>query len=730
MGKWLVLALVTLVAIVGRAADNSDSASQQRRHGNRRAQPSAVVAGNVTINELDTDTHEGVNDTAEFIELYDGGVGNHDLSGLTLVLYRGDESVVYLAESLDGEATDALGYYMIGAVGMPGVDFSLAIGTIRDDQGAVAIYAAPEGQFPINSPVTTEDLVDALVYDQQGGEEPSAELMSLLLAGQAPLYEDTGGSALTHSSQRCPEGESPRTTELFILNIPTPDGTNNCVVDVAPEVVSVFPAPDAADVATDVEITVSFSEPVTLGAVPLEVVCTESDLHDYTVTGSDSSYQFSLETPLLPGESCVATIFGEEVSDTDLLDPPDHLEESSYSWHFSVAAVIADWIVINELDADTPGVDTAEFIELYDGGSGTTPLTGLVMVLYNGDTDTSYSVMDLSGFETNNDGYFVAGNESLVPDLVFSDAKLQNGTDAVAIYSGSTSDFPNGTPVTTENLIDAVVYGIPNDASDELLALLVDGQLPADEDGQGNACDADIDGDGVLNGVDNCPMIENPDQLDTDGDGAGDVCDEDDDNDTVTDGDDNCPLNANTSQLDTDNDGLGNVCDPDDDNDGVADSSDNCVLDSNSNQDDLDGDGIGVGIQIGQGLVFRNPAAKKVISEDLLAGFVVNLDADVLAEVLQRDLCAEAGAEVPDLVRPTLELQIVRDSPLEGDGFVLGAAGRFAAGTRVAALTMLDHFGRAFERAHLAHPGHVAPVPLDAKLEVLIWIKAVRIILE
>ncbi|HEY1408751.1 MAG TPA: PKD domain-containing protein, partial [Promineifilum sp.] len=58
--------------------------------------------------------------------------------------------------------------------------------------------------------------------------------------------------------------------------------------------------------------------------------------------------------------------------------------------------------------------------------------------------------------------------------------------DAVAIYSGSTSDFPNGTPVTTENLIDAVVYGIPNDASDELLALLVDGQLPADEDGQGN----------------------------------------------------------------------------------------------------------------------------------------------------------------------------------------------------------------------------------------------------
>jgi hypothetical protein len=58
----------------------------------------------------------------------------------------------------------------------------------------------------------------------------------------------------------------------------------------------------------------------------------------------------------------------------------------------------------------------------------------------------------------------------------------------------------------------------------------------------------DQDGDGVLDTVDNCPSVHNPNQQDTDSDGKGDVCD-------------NCPKDANSDQTDTDNDGLGNACD-------------------------------------------------------------------------------------------------------------------------------------------------------------------------
>jgi hypothetical protein len=59
----------------------------------------------------------------------------------------------------------------------------------------------------------------------------------------------------------------------------------------------------------------------------------------------------------------------------------------------------------------------------------------------------------------------------------------------------------------------------------------------------------DVDGDGVPDRDDNCPLTPNPDQLDMDGDFVGDVCD-------------NCPLVSNMDQSDVDGDGRGDACDP------------------------------------------------------------------------------------------------------------------------------------------------------------------------
>ena len=150
-------------------------------------------------------------------------------------------------------------------------------------------------------------------------------------------------------------------------------------------------------------------------------------------------------------------------------------------------------ILINEIDADQTGTDSAEFIELYDGGAGNTSLDNRVVVLYNGSNDTVYDAIDLDGQSTDANGYFVIGSDN-VPnvDLVeFTTNGLQNGADAVALYTGSASDFPDGTAVTTDNLIDAIVYDT-DDADDAgLLPLLNSGEPQVDEAGGANGSTGD-----------------------------------------------------------------------------------------------------------------------------------------------------------------------------------------------------------------------------------------------
>lgn len=103
----------------------------------------------------------------------------------------------------------------------------------------------------------------------------------------------------------------------------------------------------------------------------------------------------------------------------------------------------------------------------------------------------------------------------------------------------------------------------------------------------------DADSDGVINLIDNCDGVINPDQADDDVDGVGNVCD-------------NCPMAANTTQTDTNSNSVGDACegstntppvtyDPeqDSDNDGIPDREDNCPGLSTTVQSDSDGDGRG-----------------------------------------------------------------------------------------------------------------------------------------
>jgi hypothetical protein len=355
-------------------------------------------ATGIVINEVDADTPGS--DTAEFIELFDGGAGNTALNGLVVVLFNGTNDQSYAAFDLDGFSTNASGYFVIGNPGVNLAATTFPTDTLQQGPDAVALFQGDAANFPNGTTVRITNLLDALVYDTSDPDDSG--LLVLLNAGQAQINEAGANDSPAHANQRCPNGSGgQRNSAAYAQAPPSPGAANNC-------------------------------NAVTPGVTPTPT-----------------------RTPVTP-------------TPTSSITPVTN-------------------VVINETDVDTPSTDTAEFIELFDGGVGNTALDGLALVFFDGASDKSYHAIDLDGVRTDANGYLVVGNKAAASVVItFTDGKLENGADAIGLYIGSASDFPNNTALTTNNLLDAIVYGT-DDASDAgLLVLLQAGQQQMNEAGARN----------------------------------------------------------------------------------------------------------------------------------------------------------------------------------------------------------------------------------------------------
>jgi predicted extracellular nuclease len=214
--------------------------------------------------------------------------------------------------------------------------------------------------------------------------------------------------------------------------------------DAPPSVTSTVPANNATDVAVDSNITVNFSEPVSVTGSWYSITCATTGTHTATVSGGPQSFTLNPDTDFPSGKLCTVTIFASQVADQD--GTPNNMT-ANHSWNFTTTAPVnpcgASYTPIFQIQGSgaaslmvgqsvtTEGVVTGDF----QGGSG---LNGFYMQDATGDFNTATS-----------DGIFVSSNVAVsVGDTVRVSGTVSESFNQTKIVSPGISVVNCATPAT------------------------------------------------------------------------------------------------------------------------------------------------------------------------------------------------------------------------------------------------------------------------------------------
>lgn len=138
-------------------------------------------------------------------------------------------------------------------------------------------------------------------------------------------------------------------------------------------------------------------------------------------------------------------------------------------------------LIISEINADNPRLDTTEFVELYHTSGQRAPLDGYTLVFYNGNGNIAYKVLDLKGHNTDDRGFFLVGSVDMLPKpaILLPPNTVQNGPDAIVLYRTSAARYNEKMNVTAVGLVDAVVYMTRRTGGAEFLAEMLTPGEPA-----------------------------------------------------------------------------------------------------------------------------------------------------------------------------------------------------------------------------------------------------------
>lgn len=129
-------------------------------------------------------------------------------------------------------------------------------------------------------------------------------------------------------------------------------------------------------------------------------------------------------------------------------------------------------LIISEINADNPRLDTTEFVELYHTSGQRASLDGYTLVFYNGNGNVAYKVLDLKGHSTDDRGFFLVGSVDMLPKpaILLPPNTVQNGPDAIVLYHTLAGRYSEKMNVTAHGMVDAVVYMTRRSGGAEFLA--------------------------------------------------------------------------------------------------------------------------------------------------------------------------------------------------------------------------------------------------------------------
>ncbi|MFN8597438.1 MAG: ExeM/NucH family extracellular endonuclease [Anaerolineae bacterium] len=416
--KLLLMVSVILFSAIGLSA--------------RTASVPAVYAVSTTlvISQIQT---AGATATDEFIELHNVSNASVDLNGYRVV-YRSatgatDISLISWSTSV---VIPAGGYYLLGAsggyVGTTPADATYNAGSMSGTGGGVAIR---------NGAANTGTLIDSVGYGTATNAfvETTATTAPAASASQARLADgctDTDNNANDFATLN---PSMPRNSSSMV-NVCSGGG------DAAPYVASTSPVSNASNITTTSDITVTFSEPVDVTSSWYSIGCTTSGAHSAVVSGGPTIFTLNPDTDFVDDETCTVTIVAANVTDQDLIDPPDNMTADKI-WSFSTSGTACP----------TPP-NTLRTISAIQGSGATSPFSGQTVTV-RGTVTAKFS--GLSGFFMQDAG---DGNAATSDGIfvTYTGATAYSVGDAVQV-SGSIGEANTFTQIGSVSALS--VCGVP-----------------------------------------------------------------------------------------------------------------------------------------------------------------------------------------------------------------------------------------------------------------------------